>query len=70
MPTLGILGLGEGRSTISAAMSSPYWNLKMICDQNLELCRQRAGVFAVGFHHGLGLIDQILLRHHGTDTEQ
>src|SRR5882757_7228354 len=47
MPTLGILGLGEGRSTISAALQSPHWNLKMICDQNLELCQHRADEFKV-----------------------
>jgi len=47
MPTLGILGLGEGRSTISAALQSPLWNLKMICDRNLDLCRHRADEFKV-----------------------
>ncbi|WP_431210771.1 Gfo/Idh/MocA family protein [Puia sp. P3] len=45
MLRLGILGLGEGRSTMSAALNSPKWELKKICDLNEELCRQRAEEF-------------------------
>jgi len=45
MLRLGILGLGEGRSTISAALASDKYELKMICDKNEELCRQRAKEF-------------------------
>ena len=45
--SLGILGLGEGRSTISAALQSNKFNLKMICDQNPDLCRQRSEEFKV-----------------------
>ncbi|GAA4736105.1 Gfo/Idh/MocA family oxidoreductase [Flavisolibacter ginsenosidimutans] len=45
MLRLGILGLGEGRSTISAALSSEKYELKTICDVNEELCRQRAKEF-------------------------
>jgi predicted dehydrogenase len=47
MLNIGILGLGEGRSTISAALQSEKLHLKMICDTNLELCRQRADEFKV-----------------------
>jgi predicted dehydrogenase len=47
MQTIGILGLGEGRSTMSAVLQSSKLKLKMICDQNLELCRQRADEFKV-----------------------
>lgn len=47
MLTIGILGVGEGRSTISAAINSSKLKLKMICDKNLELCRQRADEFKV-----------------------
>ncbi len=47
MLNLGILGLGEGRSTISAALESSKWNLKMICDLNIDLCRHRADEFKV-----------------------
>lgn len=47
MLNIGILGLGEGRSTISAALQSPKLQLKMICDQNIDICRQRADEFKV-----------------------
>lgn len=42
---LGILGLGEGRSTISAAMHSDKIALVTICDRNEEVCRQRSKEF-------------------------
>lgn len=42
---LGILGLGEGRSTISASLQSSKIELVQICDRNLELCKQRAKEF-------------------------
>lgn len=45
MYKIGILGLGEGRSTISAALQSNAWELKKICDLNETLCRQRAKEF-------------------------
>jgi predicted dehydrogenase len=45
MLRLGILGLGEGRSTMSAALNSPKWQLVTICDLNEQLCRQRAEEF-------------------------
>ncbi|MEO5683085.1 MAG: Gfo/Idh/MocA family oxidoreductase [Chitinophagaceae bacterium] len=45
MLSIGILGLGEGRSTISAAMRSTRLVLKTICDRNAELCRKRADEF-------------------------
>lgn len=45
MLTLGILGLGEGRSSMSAALESKKWDLKMICDVNLALCKHRADEF-------------------------
>jgi len=49
MLRLGILGLGEGRSTMSAALNSPKWELKKICDLNPELGRHRMEEF--GFTH-------------------
>lgn len=49
MLRLGILGLGEGRSTISAAMASTKWELRKICDAKLELCMHRAKEF--DFHN-------------------
>jgi len=45
MQTIGILGLGEGRSTISAALQSDKLRLKMICDKDIDLCRKRADEF-------------------------
>lgn len=45
MLTLGILGLGEGRSTMSAALQSKKWRLKTICDRKEELCKQRSKEF-------------------------
>jgi predicted dehydrogenase len=47
MITVGILGLGEGRSTISAVLASDKLELKMICDKNPDLCRKRADEFKV-----------------------
>ena len=49
MYKLGILGLGEGRSTMSAALQSDKWTLHKICDLNEELCRKRAKEF--DFHN-------------------
>jgi len=45
MLNLGILGLGEGRSTMSAALQSEKYKLKLICDRNIEMCHQRAQEF-------------------------
>ncbi len=42
---IGILGLGEGRSTMSAALESSKLRLKTICDRNEELCKQRCKEF-------------------------
>jgi hypothetical protein len=45
MLTIGILGLGEGRSTISAALQSDRVKLRMICDVDVEKCKHRAKEF-------------------------
>lgn len=42
---LGILGLGEGRSTMSAALQSEQIDLVQICDLNQELGRKRVKEF-------------------------
>jgi predicted dehydrogenase len=42
---LGVLGLGEGRSIISAALNSEWWELALLCDLNEQLCRDRAAEF-------------------------
>ncbi len=44
---MGVLGLGEGRSIISAVLGSEYWELGSICDLNEELCRERCREFGV-----------------------
>ncbi|MBQ8653864.1 MAG: Gfo/Idh/MocA family oxidoreductase [Clostridia bacterium] len=45
---IGVLGLGEGRSVISAVEASEYWELGAICDLNEELCRERIREFNLG----------------------
>ncbi|MFA9390237.1 MAG: Gfo/Idh/MocA family protein [Prolixibacteraceae bacterium] len=45
MLRIGILGLGEGRSTLSAVLHSEKWELVKMCDLNEELCKQRAKEF-------------------------
>lgn len=45
MIRLGILGLGEGRSAISAALQSSKVELVMICDSNPEICKLRQSEF-------------------------
>lgn len=45
--TMGVLGLGEGRSIISAVQGSKYWELGNICDLNEELCKERCQEFGL-----------------------
>lgn len=45
--TMGVLGLGEGRSIISAVLNSPFWVLGNICDLNEALCRERCTEFGL-----------------------
>src|SRR5205823_11458041 len=42
---LGVLGLGEGRSIISAALASDLWGLALLCDLNEALCKERSAEF-------------------------
>jgi len=42
---LGVLGLGEGRSIISAGLRSELWNVAMLCDVNESLGRERCREF-------------------------
>ena len=44
---MGVLGLGEGRSVISAVQASTDWELGGICDLNEELCKRRAVEFGL-----------------------
>jgi len=42
---MGVVGLGEGRSILSAALNSDRWELAKMCDLNRELCERRAEEF-------------------------
>lgn len=42
---LGVLGLGEGRSIISAARNSKLWEVILLCDLNEKLGRERCQEF-------------------------
>ena len=44
---LGVLGLGEGRSSISAGVRSPLWDVVALCDLNAELGRERCAEFGL-----------------------
>jgi predicted dehydrogenase len=44
---LGVLGLGEGRSIISAGLRSDLWNVVQVCDLNEELCKARCAEFGL-----------------------
>lgn len=42
---MGVIGLGEGRSIMSAALQSGQWELVQVCDLNEQLCREREREF-------------------------
>src|ERR1041385_6288875 len=42
---LGVLGLGEGRSIISAGIRSERWNVAHLCDINEQLGKERCREF-------------------------
>lgn len=44
---LGVLGLGEGRSIISAGVHSDLWRVAALCDLNAELGRARCAEFGL-----------------------
>ena len=44
---LGVLGLGEGRSIISAGLHSGSWQIVALCDLNRQLGRQRCQEFGL-----------------------
>lgn len=44
---LAVLGLGEGRSIISAGLHSPLWDVIWLCDLNEQLGRQRCAEFGL-----------------------
>ncbi len=55
---IGILGLGEGRSTMSAALQSSKIMLKSVCDVNEELCVHRCKEFQ--FEHYTTRYEELL----------
>ncbi len=55
---LGVLGLGEGRSVLSAAISSSRWELINMCDIDEAQCRKRAQEF--GFSRYTTSYDELL----------
>jgi predicted dehydrogenase len=44
---LGVLGLGEGRSIISAGVHSELWDVITLCDLNEQLCKERCHEFGL-----------------------
>ena len=44
---LGVLGLSEGRSIISAALNSELWNVIQLCDLNQQLGKERCHEFSL-----------------------
>ncbi len=44
---LGVLGLGEGRSIISAGVHSELWHVAQVCDVNEALCKTRCAEFGL-----------------------
>lgn len=44
---LGVLGLGEGRSIISAGVHSELWDVVQLCDVNEALCKERCTEFGL-----------------------
>ena len=44
---LGVLGLGEGRSIISAGVHSTLWNVVCLCDTNVALAQERCAEFGL-----------------------
>ena len=57
---LGVLGLGEGRSIISAAVASPLWEVAKLCDISETAGRQRCHEFGVDFSKFTTSMDAML----------
>ena len=55
---LGVVGLGEGRSIMSAALQSRQWELHKVCDLREEVCLERADEF--GFYNWTTDYSQLL----------
>ena len=57
---LGVLGLGEGRSIISAGMKSDLYEVVQLCDINAKLGAERCREFALAPEHFTTSIDVLL----------
>jgi predicted dehydrogenase len=44
---LGIIGLGEGKSILGGAADSEFWETRLICDLDEDLCRQRQREYGI-----------------------
>jgi predicted dehydrogenase len=44
---LGVLGLGEGRSIISAGVQSDLWQVACLCDRNEALCQEQCAEYGL-----------------------
>jgi predicted dehydrogenase len=60
---LGVLGLGEGRSIISAGVNSELWNVEQLCDINAQLGAERCREFALAPEHFTTSLDELLANH-------
>ena len=57
---LGVLGLGEGRSIISAGVNSELWEVGQLCDVNEQLGRERCREFALASERFTTSFDALL----------
>jgi predicted dehydrogenase len=57
---LGVLGLGEGRSIISASVHSDFWKVAALCDLNESLGQERCVEFGLSAGIATNSIDALL----------
>jgi predicted dehydrogenase len=57
---LGVLGLGEGRSIISAGVNSELWQVTQLCDINAQLGAERCREFDLPPEHFTTSFDELL----------
>jgi predicted dehydrogenase len=57
---LGVLGLGEGRSIISAGVNSDLWEVVQLCDINAKLGAERCREFALAPECFTTSLDEVL----------
>ena len=57
---LGVLGLGEGRSIISAGVNSNLWDVVQMCDINVQLGAERCREFSLPLERFTTSLDTLL----------